>query len=1102
MRPVRLTMQAFGSYGRRTDVDFTKTSQNLFLITGDTGAGKTTLFDAIVFALYGEASSAANKKTGAELQSQYAVPGLEPYVELVFTERCGGTEEEYKVRRVPRHVRPAKRKNAGDQTVSESVALTMPDGTEYPQKETDRKLEEITGLTKSQFMQVAMIAQGEFMELLRADSNKKKEIFRKLFSTGLFQQIVDELAERRKGKMNVMADIRSACKQEVSHALIPEFWERAELLGELKRRILAAERLNTAEMEQFLSEMEALCTFLGKCAAGAKETADALGRERDRKRDAVTKAEALLRSFEEKERAEQVLSECDAAAGKIRETEQLAAKISAAYEVGTVYTRYGDAVKLAEDTAGRLKKQEKILPELTERAGGASAAEHAAKEAADAELAAFTKVSERVRKAVETLRKLSQAELSVRSRKKEVLEAEKQAGDAADAVLRFETREKEWRKRTEELSDAGQLLAVWESRAAEAGKIGKELQSAKKELEDTEIQRSRAEKAAADYAAVRTRYFGRKDEYDRKQRAFFDAQAGFLARKLIEGEPCPVCGSRIHPSPCRIGDVHSALTREMLEKLEEEIWALEEEFTRRNGASAAAAKLLEEKKSRLEETCRKLRDRLKEAIPGTEGIMVSADISGEEGAAAAEAARTGFTGAEEARAFLTGAEAARAFLTRAEKSLRNYGEQLRREGIVRRENDVELKGLLQKLQNSAEEKEQLKEVSEKAAEALTGRRQELASAAAVAEELKRQVDYPTEQEASAAFRTAERKKLEAERQWKEARDAADAAVKARQKAETLIRKYREELPVQLQEQERRKEAYESVMAEKDLSETEWKEVTGQYESARAQELRKTAELYHRRKAAAEGALAAARKAIGEQNRPDLSALKEDCEATQRQLDEAQGVLEKRNEEYRMDLRVWNTLAPKMEERSRVTAEFNRIDGLYERLGGKRSGARMDIETFVQRYYLERILHKANLRFREMSAGQFELRMTKETKAGDGKNRGLDLMVYSNVTDKEREIRTLSGGESFMAALSLALGMADQIQESSAAINLEMMFIDEGFGSLDDHSRDQAVRVLKEMAGGSKLIGIISHVTELKQEIEDQLQVWKDEEGSHLQWQIS
>ena len=163
---------------------------------------------------------------------------------------------------------------------------------------------------------------------------------------------------------------------------------------------------------------------------------------------------------------------------------------------------------------------------------------------------------------------------------------------------------------------------------------------------------------------------------------------------------------------------------------------------------------------------------------------------------------------------------------------------------------------------------------------------------------------------------------------------------------------------------------------------------------------------------------------------------------------------------------------------------------------------MDLETYVQRYYLEKILDAANRRFQDMSAGQFELRMYDLEKAGEGKNRGLDLMVYSTVTGKEREIRTLSGGESFMAALSLALGMADEIQESSAAISLDIMFIDEGFGSLDEHSRNQAVKVLLEMAEGSKLIGIISHVTELKQEIEDQLIVTKDEAGSHVRWQIS
>ena len=138
----------------------------------------------------------------------------------------------------------------------------------------------------------------------------------------------------------------------------------------------------------------------------------------------------------------------------------------------------------------------------------------------------------------------------------------------------------------------------------------------------------------------------------------------------------------------------------------------------------------------------------------------------------------------------------------------------------------------------------------------------------------------------------------------------------------------------------------------------------------------------------------------------------------------------------------------------------------------------------------------------MTNHQFELRMYDTRRAGEGKNHGLDLMVYSTVTGKEREARTLSGGESFMAALSLALGMADQIRESSASLNLDMMFIDEGFGSLDERSRNEAVKVLKQMAGGSRLIGLISHVSELKQEIEDQLIVTKDEEGSHVKWQIS
>ena len=225
MRPLKLTMQAFGSYADRTEIDFTIPNQNFFLITGDTGAGKTTIFDAMVFALYGEASSGANKKDGAELQSQFAELSKEPYVELEFSERDSAGSGIYTVRRSPRHLRLLKRKTKNPyKEEKETVALTFPDGTvrEGNVARVNAKIEEIVGLTKSQFMQVAMIAQGEFMDLLRAKSSDKKLIFRKLFGTELYQKLADELDRRRKEKLSDMTRIRKVCQTEAGHGHIPE----------------------------------------------------------------------------------------------------------------------------------------------------------------------------------------------------------------------------------------------------------------------------------------------------------------------------------------------------------------------------------------------------------------------------------------------------------------------------------------------------------------------------------------------------------------------------------------------------------------------------------------------------------------------------------------------------------------------------------------------------------------------------------------------------------------------------------------------------------------------------------------------------------------
>ncbi|MDE5584616.1 MAG: hypothetical protein K2J08_13055 [Ruminococcus sp.] len=197
------------------------------------------------------------------------------------------------------------------------------------------------------------------------------------------------------------------------------------------------------------------------------------------------------------------------------------------------------------------------------------------------------------------------------------------------------------------------------------------------------------------------------------------------------------------------------------------------------------------------------------------------------------------------------------------------------------------------------------------------------------------------------------------------------------------------------------------------------------------------------------------------------------------------------------------LAEQAEKLGTVVSEEEMLNSLYLRLNGGQKGNKLSLETFVQRKYLEMILDSANAHFLEMSAGQFELRLKNSEEASDGRrDYGLDLMVYSAVTDTEREVKTLSGGESFMGALSLALGMAEQIQQTSSAVNLDMMFIDEGFGSLDEYSRRQAVNVLKEMAEGERLIGIISHVTEMKTEIDNQLVVTRDENGSKADWHIS
>ena len=1052
MKPIRLTLRAFGSYGAEQSVDFTRPDQNLFLITGDTGAGKTTLFDAIVFALYGEASSTSNRKDGQELQSQFADYDTSPFVELVFSERG----QVYTVRRSPAHLRTKKR-GAGITGQSEAVALTLPDGSDYPHRDVDRKLEEIVGLTKDQFMQVAMIAQGEFMELLRAKSDDKKVIFRKLFGTELYQRIVAELSERVRARRAEIGQIRTACQTEVAHIAVPEDYPEAAGMAALRQRILHSERMNVADMERLMAGLDALCGWLEARRDAAKSACDAQSGQRDAHRDRLTAAEALSRSFDQLRRAEETLADCEREAPAIADAGKLIQSIDAAYAILGVHRACADADAAVKDAEAKLAARREELPRLIEAREAASKAEAEARETRDAALRACTVTAERVGKALEILEKIDSARGQAQKAEAERKAAEANLTDATRARDAFEARILEWQRQTEQLSGAGAALERWKARRAEVDALAgncAELEAAEKSVTS---QRAASEKARKEYGRAREAHQIASAEYQSKQVAFLDAQAGFIAQRLTPGQPCPVCGSLEHPNICQLSETHTGLTREIIDDLAAREKRLNEALLRKSEAAQAALEVLKERTAQYTSMEEKLCARM--GIEPRRAADLPARLKALQSEVSAEGARV----QADARAF-----------EQAQSALK--GAEARRKALA--------------------------EAVELATKRLAAAREALAGLSARLSGLEAQRDFPTAAEAKAALADAEAAKNAAAAAHERARAAfADAGARV-ESCQALIGRYTEELPGLHDTRRARREAYDAALSEHDMGEAEWQDVAAKHRRAETARLQSRISAHATRKAAAQGAMEAAKKAIGDREPPDLDALRAAVSQADAALTAIQAEYDAVRECHRVNRATLEALRPRLEERAGVMRAYSRVESLYRRLSGNETGARMDIETYVQRYYLDRILRAANLRFREMSAGQFELRMVPDDMAGVGKNRGLDLMVYSNVTGKSREVRTLSGGESFMAALSLALGMADQIQQSASAIHLDVMFIDEGFGSLDDHARGQAVRVLRQMAGGEKLIGIISHVTELKSEIDDQLLVTKDERGSHTQWQIS
>ncbi|WP_029540774.1 SMC family ATPase [Selenomonas sp. AB3002] len=948
MKPIKLTLQAFGSYGTKTEIDFTAPRQNLFLITGDTGAGKTTIFDALVFALYGENSSNNNKKASTDMQSQYIGREVTPFVELTFSELNGGHEDRYTVRRVPHHFRKRLRGKGEDIETKEEITLTLPDGSDFLGKinEINAKLQEIVGLTKEQFMQVGMIAQGEFMELLRLDSSKKKEIFRRLFGTEIFDAIVNELRLRNSSMQGEMNDLLQNCQSRAEDICLPKDLTLENPLPELKARVLDKKnKPNIAELEKLAEELAALTD------------------------NQHTELDEITKSWED----------------TTRKRDEINSQLAKAQELEKAYRQL-------DNISGQETTKEELLAKLESSTRAAQEKEKSAQTAAQAALASYTATKTKVDAALSQLAELENTQKLLASTKAQLEGAEKKLNETKTTQSDYTAKINSWQQQVTALPEIKEKLE--RARGQQEKTRGWE----NKRLSLLDLQ-ARLTTATQKTAAAQSAYLAQKkvyqeklDSYHREHQRFLDAQAGVLAQSLKDGSPCPVCGSLEHPHPHQFDQQDKPLERHELELLQAkaaELNNLQIEASNRAQKEKTAKQALEEQfSSQLKELCEDLHQQAKLIVPEDTPLSF------------------------------------------IEASLKKWQNQIaaKLQELTKQEND--LTAIQQALSQSSEKLQKLQEAADQAAENKQKAEGEVRALEGKSKALQAQQTYPDSQAARAELAGAESTQKAAQDKLQEAQKASQSAQAALQQAKTII------------------------------------------------------------------------ASLGNAPRPDMEGIT----ARQQEINALWQTQNSKQQHLRDMLNrneaVTKYLKRNLSARQDKLQEAASLESLYNRLSGKISGSRMDIETFVQRHYLSQILIAANRRFAEMSAGQFELRLMPIEDAGQGKNRGLDLRVYSTVTGQERDIRTLSGGESFMAALSLALGLSDQIQANTSAINLDIMFIDEGFGSLDDHARSQAIKVLKRLSGGDKLIGIISHVTELKQEMDNQLLVTKDEHGSHAQWQIS
>lgn len=1089
MRPLKLTVSAFGPYAGKVVMDLEKLGrEGLYLITGDTGAGKTTIFDAITYALYGEPSG--DNRDPSMFRSKYAQPETPTWVELVFA--YGG--KTYTVRRSPEYERPAKR--GGGTTLQKAEAeLLLPDGEPVTKaRDVNRKIVDIIGLDRSQFSQIAMIAQGDFLKLLLADTKSRQEIFREIFKTRYYM-VFQERMKNETGKLQRECDgARASVRQYIAGVtcreddLLRNQLEKAQAgeltfqdTVELVEGFLARDREEESRQQEILDQLD----------QQRKDTAALLGKAEERQKTQEKLEQACQSRAALLPRVEQAQQALKAAEETIPHQEELSRELAALEAEMPRYREAAEKEKLCIDLGERIvrleqdrqtrsrTRQEKTL-ELEGWKG--ELAQLADPQTRQERLLREKDGWERRRTSLNTLEtqvKAWQTCLVDIARAQSQREKLSQKQDELTKELLAHTEKLQTNR---EILQAAQGLPQEKTQLLNRQERAREKEQALKSLvgmlEDCGRAQEKVQKAQQAYEQARTLAEQAEECYRRKNRAFLDEQAGVLAQSLEEGKPCPVCGSLHHPAPAQLSG--GAPTEG---ELEAEKQRMEQARQQAQEKSLSAG----QERTALEERERQLLQQMASFVENP-----SLETAGAELAACQENV------AEELAGLHQSLVEVEAQLARREALEQEVGQQEKQ---------------LAALSQSQEELRQAMTQAEVTAGGLNGQREQLEGT--LKAELEAQLGGCTLERAPEAIAREQKETGNALAQLSQQQATLEREIRRKQELETLILQ-REQALRELDQaaaalgeelagtQSCREEAAKQLEHLKaqlhgaDLQAAQQKVAALQKE---IQDLAQALKMAQEAAAARQKEQAAADAAIGELERLLESSPQVDVEAQRlraQELNRLQEETDRAQKQVHVRLAANETALRNMQAKAadleKLEQRYTWMRTLSNTVNGNLPGKeKVALETYIQMTFFDRILQRANLRFLVMSGGQYELKR-RQVAENNRSQSGLELDVIDHYNGSQRSVKSLSGGESFKASLSLALGLSDEIQSAAGGIRLDTMFVDEGFGSLDEESLQQAIRALTSLTEGNRLVGIISHVAELKEKIDKQILVTKDRDG--------